>query len=75
MTQQKLEGVQQELEKATSAVQKLSDSLSAKEKCLEAHHANQKVTIYIVFYCYSMASPCMTCPCWDLPHNSVSQLV
>ena len=50
-TQQELEGAQQELEEASSAVQKLTYSLSAeKEKCLVAHHANQKVTyVYIIF--------------------------
>ena len=47
-TQQELEGVQQELKEAKSEVQKLADKLSAeKGKCLEAHLANQKVTIYL----------------------------
>ena len=49
--QQELEGAQQELEEANSAVQKLTGSLYAeKEKCLVAHHANEKVTyVYIIF--------------------------
>lgn len=53
-TKQRLKNVMQELENANLKVQRLTDSLSKKDRCIEAYHAKQEELHKVIYYFYDL---------------------